>query len=117
MLEFFDGWRMLQAKCAETNTQVWPATIDLSQMNEIDRKSRKLLQIVGEVIEAQDALRIGNPQSDKIIGFTSEEEELADVVLRVMDYAEKFDLDIAEAIIAKAEYNKTRPIRHGGKLF
>lgn len=45
------------------------------------------------------------------------EAELADVVIRIMDYAKARGLLVAEAIIAKSEYNKTRPIKHGGKAF
>ena len=41
------------------------------------------------------------------------EAELADVVIRIMDYAEARDLDIATAIIAKDEMNQTRVKKHG----
>lgn len=33
----------------------------------------------------------------------------------VFSVAKKFDLDLASAIVAKIEYNATRPYRHGGK--
>lgn len=45
------------------------------------------------------------------------EAELADAVIRIMDYAHARSLDIAGAIIAKMGYNRTRPMRHGGKRF
>ena len=42
--------------------------------------------------------------------------ELADVVIRVMDLAESLGLDLEEAMIAKAAYNRTRPFKHGKKF-
>ncbi|MCX7858389.1 MAG: hypothetical protein N2513_10515 [Deltaproteobacteria bacterium] len=41
--------------------------------------------------------------------------ELADCIIRILDYCGKENIDIEEAIRIKHEYNKTRPYRHGGK--
>ena len=41
------------------------------------------------------------------------EEELADVIIRIMDYAFGKDLDVAGAILAKIEYNQSREFMHG----
>ncbi len=41
--------------------------------------------------------------------------ELADCIIRILDYCGKENIDIEEAIHIKHEYNKTRPYRHGGK--
>ena len=41
--------------------------------------------------------------------------ELADCIIRILDYCGKAGIDIEEAIRIKLEYNKTRPYRHGGK--
>lgn len=43
--------------------------------------------------------------------------ELADIMIRVMDYAESKGWDLEKAIEAKHNFNCTRPYRHGGKLF
>ncbi len=43
--------------------------------------------------------------------------ELADVVLRMLDYCHKKKLPLLEAIALKHAYNKTREYRHGGKKF
>jgi NTP pyrophosphatase (non-canonical NTP hydrolase) len=41
------------------------------------------------------------------------EEELADIIIRCLDTAHTFNLDIGRAILDKCEYNKTRPWMHG----
>ena len=41
--------------------------------------------------------------------------ELADCIIRILDYCGKEGIDIEEAVRIKHEYNKTRPHRHGGK--
>lgn len=41
--------------------------------------------------------------------------ELADTIIRILDYCGKMNIDIEEAIRIKHEYNKTRPYKHGGK--
>jgi NTP pyrophosphatase (non-canonical NTP hydrolase) len=42
--------------------------------------------------------------------------ELADCIIRILDYCGHAGIDIEEAIRIKHEYNKTRPYRHGGKV-
>lgn len=41
--------------------------------------------------------------------------ELADVVIRIMDTCEFYDIDLEQCIKLKVVYNSTRPHRHGGK--
>lgn len=41
--------------------------------------------------------------------------ELADCVIRILDMAELYQLDLEDAIIDKIRYNKTRGHRHGNK--
>lgn len=41
--------------------------------------------------------------------------ELADCLLRILDYCGYAGIDIEEALRLKHEYNKTRSYRHGGK--
>ena len=66
-----------------------------------------------ELSEALEALREGNKSSDKIPEFSSLEEELADCIIRIMDFAEGRKLDVAKAIITKIRYNSCRPRKHG----
>lgn len=70
-----------------------------------------------ELSEALEGARAGNPPSDKIKTFSQVEEELADVIIRIMDTAYHEKLDVAGAILEKVQYNWTRPHKHGGKKF
>ena len=66
-----------------------------------------------ELSELLEALREKNPPDSKLPQFSAAEVELADVVIRLMDYARARGFRVAEAIEAKAAYNKTRPHKHG----
>lgn len=41
--------------------------------------------------------------------------ELADIIIRVLDIAGYYDIDIEGAMLVKAKYNESRAHRHGGK--
>ena len=75
--------------------------------------SELLAEIHGEVSEVLEAAKHGNPESEKIPGFSKCEEELADVVIRIMDLAEGRKWDIAGAIVSKMRHNATRERLHG----
>lgn len=60
-------------------------------------------------IDATLSEHIGN------YGYSSYAEELADIVIRVMDEAEDRHIDLASAILIKLEYNMSRPYKHGKK--
>lgn len=69
-----------------------------------------------ELSEALEADR-KSLMSEKLPGFTGVEEELADTVIRIMDTAKGLGLRLPEAILAKHEFNKGRPFKHGGKKY
>ena len=75
----------------------------------------RLALVSTEVAEAIEAVRHHNPLSEHIPGVSALEEELADIVIRVLDLAEFRGYDLGKAIAAKLEYNKGRGYRHGGK--
>ena len=66
-----------------------------------------------ELSEALEAIRKNNPPDEHCPGFSSLEIELADTIIRIMDFAEGFELDLALAIVAKISYNLMRPHKHG----
>ena len=41
--------------------------------------------------------------------------ELADIVIRCLDYAGRYEINLGELIVEKMLYNRTRAIRHGGR--
>ena len=63
--------------------------------------------IHSEASEALEAFRANDRENF--------EEELAGIVIRVLDLAGGMEIDIAGAIRAKLEKNKTRVYWHGGK--
>ena len=43
--------------------------------------------------------------------------EMADCIIRILDWCGKENIDIQGIIERKHEYNQTRPFKHGGKKF
>ena len=43
--------------------------------------------------------------------------ELADVVIRILGFCERNEIDLGSAILEKMAYNESRPFMHGGKKF
>lgn len=94
-----------------------------------DWQGNKLMLIVSEVAEAQDELRKGHPADhtyyptfvpgvrvalrDKPEGVPS---ELADVVIRVLDFCYTEGIDLEAIIEEKLSYNATREYKHGKKF-
>jgi hypothetical protein len=73
-----------------------------------------------ELSEAFEDYRCGKPlnimyfeEDGKPTGIPS---EFADIIIRVMDACANYGIDIDTAVAVKMEYNKTRSLRHGGKV-
>lgn len=73
-------------------------------------KSTKLMLVVTELAEAVEGLR--KPIPSTIPPYTNEEEEIADAIIRLLDYAGQYNLRIGEAVIEKIALNEGRPHRH-----
>ena len=65
-----------------------------------------------ELSEALEADRKGL-RNDHIPAFTGVEEELADCLVRIFDFAGRHNLRLGEAFIAKLQFNLSRPHKHG----
>lgn len=72
-----------------------------------------IADIHSEISEAYFAYREGNVASSKIPGFSCVEEELSDIIQRIMSKSFEAGLDVAGAIIEKMKYNTNRPYKHG----
>jgi NTP pyrophosphatase (non-canonical NTP hydrolase) len=83
-----------------------------------DRNNGEIIALMhSELSEALEGLRHGNPASEHIPEFSAVEEEFADVVIRIMDVALARGWKVADAIVAKIEFNRGREYMHGGKRF
>jgi NTP pyrophosphatase (non-canonical NTP hydrolase) len=81
-----------------------------------------MMLVVTELSEAVEEFREGH-KMDEIyavnpMGGNKPEGipiEVADAIIRIFDVCGGFNIPIADAIMAKMRYNRTRPTRHGGK--
>lgn len=79
---------------------------DVNLPEDVNMVLRKLLLINGEVAEAAEVLR-KDQGSDRL------KEELADILIRLLDLMGYVQMDVDTVVSAKMEYNATRPYRHG----
>lgn len=110
---FNEGWRSMSMR-VEANVLAHGFR---DHQNSGKRNQAELLCLMhSELSEGLEAIRKNIESSDHISTFKGIEEELADVVIRIMDFDREFGLRIAEAIEAKHRFNMTRPFKHGKKF-
>lgn len=86
-------------------------------------KGEMLMLMVSEIAEAMEGER-KNLMDDKLPHRCAAEVELADAIIRILDYAGAHEYDIAGAVVEKLQYNSTRAdhkpearMAEGGKQF
>lgn len=78
--------------------------------------------VMTEAAEAIEELRKGNKphrtyyNPDKPYKPEGVPSELADIVIRCLDIADMFAIDLGWRVAEKLEYNSSRGYRHGGKI-
>lgn len=72
----------------------------------------KLALMQSELSEAVEANR-KNEMDDKLKHRPGLDVELADCVIRILDFCGYYNIDIGDIIAEKLEYNRSRPYKHG----
>ena len=78
----------------------------------------KVILFHNEISEAVEEFRNGHELTEIYIkdgkpeGFPI---EIADCIIRMLDFCQRYNVPIEQALRTKIDYNKTRPYRHGGK--
>lgn len=111
----------MAALVRKLNDRWWrdPKTGALLQRN----KGEQLMLVVSEIAEAMEGVRKNLPD-DKLPEFRMETVEIADAIIRELDYAAGHGLPLGSAFVAKMLYNLSRPDHKlanraapGGKAF
>lgn len=85
----------------------------------LDKPAEAIALMHSELSEALESFRKNEPllwfgEGGKPEGVAA---EYADVVVRILLDCEERGINLSEAIRLKMDYNKTRPLRHGGRVF
>jgi NTP pyrophosphatase (non-canonical NTP hydrolase) len=76
----------------------------------------KIMLVVTELAEGIEGHRKGE-KDQHLPKYESLTVEMADAVIRLMTLAGEGRIPLAQAIIDKMQFNRTRPFKHGGKKY
>lgn len=85
------------------------------EQDHIAIKGERVHAEVSELVDVFARGADGEPDED-CPSYTRAEIEWSDCILRLLDLAGRYGFRVA-AVHAKHEFNRTRPLRHGGKRF
>lgn len=104
-------WDEIMGKVAQTNNTAYSAVVAADMVGEAaSLLSLKLTLIASEVFEALENLRSSETDIDRVGA------ELADIVIRVADFAGGLRINLNDAIVKKLLINKARPYKHGKRF-
>lgn len=95
----------LAARCHADNEHWWT---DINTGARLERNKGEMIALMhSELSEALEGVR-KNLKDEKLPHRSAEEVELADLLIRVFDYAGAYGIDLDGAVAEKRAYNKTR---------
>ena len=133
----YDGLTFLQSEVARINeANGWRDNFDPLEPRDVKHEIAEISLVMMECGEAIDELRHGRLPHEVYytggVGEISEGErvdaegnlrkpegvpiELADALIYLLDFADKHNVDIVEAVKTKLKFQETRGYRHGGKV-
>jgi len=81
----------------------------------------RLMLVVCELAEAVEEFRKGISPEDGWLGEGNKPEgpayEIADCFIRLADFCKEYNIEITSVVRRKLDFNKTRPLMHGGRKF
>lgn len=77
----------------------------------------KLALVTTEIAEAIEAHRCGDEPDPHLPQHSNLQVEMADAVIRLFHLAGDLNFSLAQVLVDKLEFNRSRPHKHGGKKY
>lgn len=105
---------ILARKIADWNTHqgFWPEDVAFRESAEF--KGSRFMLMVTELAEGYESVRKPGPDQH-CPDYPGEWVELADTLIRILDYVGKYQIPLAAVMEAKLRVNLSRPYKHGKK--